>query len=272
MFENQRKRSRYAKLISRFTLRNETPPDTEGATPPPTEKAQEDTTALKRALEQERLAVKAEKANIARLQAEMEALNKKFADVNPDEHKTLLQERESTKKLIAEREELQAKLNAEKESLTTKHGAEIADRDSKLTAMQERVAAMEKQSAIKEAFLNCGGNHAAAEDGTSHFQMFAALQGDRFKFDNKNNLIVVGSDGEPMKSIEDKTKNMTPAEYIKSLHTHPILGNCFIPAIVPSGTGGAHSSSAAPQNKVKSEAEMSNAERRAAYTANRQKV
>lgn len=268
MFENQRKRSRYAKLISRFALRNETPADTEGTAKEPTP-PKEDTTALKAALEKERLSNKEEKSRVAKIQADMEALQAKFADVNPDEYKTLLSEREFNAKTIAEREAFEAKVKKDSEAVTEKHKAELTDRENKLKAAQTRLLELEKQAAIKEAFLNASGNHRAAEDGVSHFQMFAALQGTRFQFDDKNNLIVVDAAGEPMLT---EGKPVTPIEYIRSLHTHPILGNCFIPATPPSGTGGSHSSNANAAPVVKTAAQMTSAERQAAMVANYTKV
>ena len=279
---NLKKRSRLnSSITDRFRLKMEDSPETEGAIEPLEEESVEteepkaekkkdsepgdDLAKLKRALEKERAASKAAKALAAQRDTELA----KFAEINPDEYKELVKERENYAKLQAERDAIEARLKQEKQTFLTKHQRELAEKEAEISNLHKQFQSLEKTTALKEIFLAEQGNPKVADDGSSHFKLFSMLEGDRFAFDDSKNVIVLNADGTQMMSATEKDKPMTPAEYIRSLHQHPVLGACFV-ADVPSGLGANHGSVKTPA-KPKSYTEMSSSERIAAYSALRQK-
>lgn len=225
----------------------------------------DDLAELKAIVEKERKAARAANALAKQREAELA----RFAEINPDEYKELVKERENYAKLQAERDAIEARLKQEKQTFLTKHQRELAEKEAEIANLHKQFESLEKTTALKEIFLAEQGNPKVADDGSSHFKLFSMLEGDRFAFDEAKNVIVLNADGTQMMSATEKDKPMSPAEYIRSLHQHPVLGACFV-ADVPSGLGANHGSVKTPA-KPKSYTEMSSSERIAAYSALRQK-
>ena len=181
--------------------------------PAKTEVEPEDLTGLKSALSKER----AEKKAAA---AALKAIQDKFKDLNPEEYDRAIKELETTRAAAAKHAELEAEYK-------TKADRIAAESTSKINEQLSRIQELERRALIKEAFLNSGGNHVAAEDGTSYYQLFEALQGNKFAV----------KDGVLLTTVKEADgKELTPEEYIKTLHEHSILGNCFTIAKPPGGT------------------------------------
>ena len=229
-------------VVEEIAPEESTSTDTKTATEPAkTEVEPEDLSGLKSALSKER----AEKKAAA---TALKAIQDKFKDLNPEEYDRAIKELETTRAAAAKHAELEAEYK-------TKADRIAAESTSKINEQLTRIQELERRGLIKEAFLNSGGNHVAAEDGTSYYQLFEALQGNKFTVKDGVLLTTIkGSDG----------KDLTPEEYIKTLHEHSILGNCFTIAKPPGGTGNTHEGGS---GKVQSKpiSQMTQAERRASY-------
>ena len=228
----------------RYSL--ETPIEVEGAATPPEPKPietaptppREDLTALKETLAKVRLEnsdyQKASKSKAA----ELLALQTKFKDINPEEYQVLVRERESLQGLAAEREATAATFATEKSTLLSSHSAEIEGYEATVSQLKGQIQDGNRSRMLEKEFFNIQGRPEIADDGLSYFQVFEQFAGRSFVLSEDGKaIVVVDGAGTPMKSIANPKEAMTTSEYLKGLHRHPILGNCFKLESVPNGSG-----------------------------------
>jgi hypothetical protein len=84
-------------------------------------------------------------------------------------------------------------------------------------------------------FQAAEGLDGISSDGQSFFDMFHALKGDAFRYNEDGELIVVGPDGEELRDPETRLP-VKPVDYVKSLQNDPVYGYLFKPAM-GSGSG-----------------------------------
>jgi hypothetical protein len=176
------------------------------------EKALKAEREARKALEREMKLLKQQLSPEARLAAEQRARELEEAAAKAQESAS-----------IKERE-LRAKYEADLR--TAAERAEKAERDF----LQYRLK-MDQQRIFQAA----EGLDGISSDGRSFFDMFHALKGDAFKYDENGELIVVGPDGEQLRDKETRLP-ISPVDYVKSLQNDPVYGYLFRPAM-GSGSG-----------------------------------
>ena len=224
----------------------ETPIEVEGAATPPEPKPvetiptppREDVTALKETLAKVRLESSDSQKSLKSKAAELLALQTKFKDINPDEYQALVRERESLQGLAAEREATAATFANEKSTLLSSHATEIEVYESTVAQLKSQIQDGNRSRMLEKEFFNIQGRPEIADDGLSYFQVFEQFAGRSFVLSEDGKaIVVVDSTGTPMKSVANPKEAMSPSEYLKGLHRHPILGNCFKLESVPNGSG-----------------------------------
>ena len=225
----------------------DTPADVEGTTTAPEPKPietpaptppREDLTALKETLAKVRLESSDSQKSLKSKVAELLALQTKFKDINPDEYQALVKERESLQGLAAERETIAATFAAEKSSLISSHSAEVEGYESAISHLKNEIQDGNRSRMLEKEFFKVQGRPETAEDGLSYFEVFKQFAGRSFTLaEDGKAIVVVDGKGIPMMSVANPKEAMTPTEYLKSLHRHPILGNCFKLESVPNGSG-----------------------------------
>lgn len=236
---------RYAKQSRRYAM--DTPVDVEGSTATPEPKPvetpaptppREDLTALKETLAKVRIENNDSQKSLKSKVAELLAIQTKFKDINPDEYQVLVKERESLQGLAAERETIAATFAAEKSSLISSHSAAIESYELAISQLKNEIQDGNRSRMLEKEFFKVQGRPETAEDGLSYFEVFKQFAGKSFTLsEDGKSIVVVDSAKAPMMSIANPKEAMTPTEYMKSLHRHPILGNCFKLESVPNGSG-----------------------------------
>ena len=225
----------------------DTPIEVEGSTATPETKhveapvptpPREDLTALKETLAKVRLESSDSQKSLKSKVAELLALQTKFKDINPDEYQVLVKERESLQGLAAERETIAATFAAEKSSLISSHSAEIESYELAIAQLKGEIQDGNRSRMLEKEFFKVQGRPETAEDGLSYFEVFKQFAGRSFTLsEDGKTIVVVDGAKAPMMSTLNPKEAMSPTEYMKSLHKHPILGNCFKLESVPNGSG-----------------------------------
>lgn len=183
------------------------------------------------------------------------------AQLGPSGEATLRKEREERKRLERELKAMRAQLSPEarqaaEERIRLAEEAALRaqeEADKKATTLRSKYEAQTQQlakeleAAKKEhlqyrlrmdqqkIFQAAEGLDGVSADGRSFFDMFHALKGDAFAYDDNGQLIVVDADGEQLRDPETRLP-VSPLDYVKSLQNDPVYGYLFRPAY-GSGSG-----------------------------------
>ncbi|MFZ9326838.1 MAG: hypothetical protein ACO24H_05195 [Polynucleobacter sp.] len=169
---------------------------------------------LLKALKSEREARKIYEKEIKEKTAQLE----RFKDINPEEHRRILEEA-----AIAERERLAAE---ERTSLLEeKYGAQAAEANKKAEQYQSELKEVRKRYALEKVFFAAGGR-TDAEGGISFFDLLADRLGANFRLEANGMITVIDSNGDPILDA-DTGKRIAPEEYLSSFKSHPIYGTFF---------------------------------------------
>lgn len=229
-----------------YRLKLEEPEDVGGSVgeATPQEKPIDDLESLKAALAKERQSIKDFKKQLHEVTGDRDAISEKFKDIDPEKYTALMEER----RVLAEQKaswekakaDLEAKFESDRITLTSAHATELAELKAANEQLQAEMLGLTRSQLLRNEFIAAQGRSEDV-DGVSYFKLLNDSIGSRIKLsDDRSHLEIIGDDGNPLMSAEDKTKPMTPAEFLRSLHTHPVLGSCFELKTVPSGSGGNH--------------------------------
>jgi hypothetical protein len=174
-------------------------------------------------------ALKAERQARKALERELNMVKQQLSPEARIEAERLTREREDAAKRAAEdakQEIAKIKAQTDNDLKAANARAEQAERDF----LQYRLK-MDQQRIFQAAEWLEG----ISSDGRSFFDMFHALKGDAFKYDENGELIAVGPDGEQLRDPETRLP-ISPVDYVKSLQNDPVYGYLFRPAM-GSGSG-----------------------------------
>jgi hypothetical protein len=202
----------------------------------------DDLLALKSTLDKERDAHKTATKALKAKEVELKSLSEKFADINPEEYKRLLDQRETFQSLADEKESLKNSLTnafaAEKDALLGNHNTVVSGYQATIESLQLKISEGQRSRLLEKEFNGANGRTDIASDGISYFGILEQFVGKNFVLSEDGaKLAIVGPDGNAMMSIANPKEPIGVAEYLKSLHIHPVLGNCFKLENPPSGTG-----------------------------------
>lgn len=146
------------------------------------------------------------------------ALLEKFKDINPDEHKKLLEE-------IAASAREKAAVEERTSLLEEKYGSQAAEavkqREIALRELQE----YRKRYALEKVFFAAGGRTDSA-DNVSFFDMLANQIGNKFRLESDGSITVIDNQGDPVLDKESG-RRIQPEDYLAQFKTHPIYGTFF---------------------------------------------
>jgi hypothetical protein len=137
----------------------------------------------------------------------------------------------------AEETALRAQEEADKKtaSIRSKYESQLQQTASELEAAKREFVQFKMRGEVERIFMGTEGLEGISGDGRTFFDMFHALKGDAFRYDENNRLIVVDAEGEQLRDPETRLP-VSPADYVKSLHTDPVYSYLFRPAY-GSGSG-----------------------------------
>lgn len=142
----------------------------------------------------------------------------KFADINPQEYRKMLEEA-----AIAERERLAAEERTQ--LLEEKYGSQARDANKKAEEAQIQLQEFRKRYALEKVFFAAGGR-TDADGGVSFFDLLADRLGNNFRLESNGSVTVIDNNGDPILD-NDTGRRIAPEDYLSTFKDHPIYGTFF---------------------------------------------
>lgn len=169
---------------------------------------------LLKALKAEREARKQYERDLKETKGQLE----KFAEINPEEYRSLQEE-------AAEAARLQAQWGEVRDAMETKYSGQAQDAIQRADAADAKLASYQKKYALEKVFNTVGGR-TDATGGTSFFDMLADQVGSSFRQEKDGSLTVVDAAGDPVMDKETGLR-ITPEEHMASFKRDPVFGTFF---------------------------------------------
>lgn len=191
----------------------------EAAAPAPTGSGEEmmprsEAENLLKALKAEREARKQYERDLKETKGQLE----KFAEINPDEYRSLQEE-------AAEAARLQAQWGEVRDAMESKYSTQAQEAIRRAEASDMALAAYRKKYALEKVFNSAGGR-TDATGGTSFFDLLSERVGGSFRHEPDGSLTVIDHAGDPIMDKETGLR-ITPEEHMASFKTDPVYGTFF---------------------------------------------
>ena len=194
----------------------ETPPEDTNSNPEPPTYTDDDIAGLKAALKAERESRK----QAERMTKEQKAQLERFKEINPDEYQQLQQE-------AAEAARIRAQWSEARDAIEEKYSKQATSAQQRAEQAEQRLQEYQKRYALEKVFIAAGGRPDSYE-GESFFDMMANKISGSFRQEPDGSLVVVDAQGDPVLD-QESGKRISPADYIASFKSHPIMGTFFVP-------------------------------------------
>lgn len=169
---------------------------------------------LLKALKAEREARKQYERDLKETKGQLE----KFAEINPEEYRSLQEE-------AAEAARLQAQWGEVRDAMETKYSGQAQEAIARADAADKALTAYKKRYALEKVF-NATGGRTDATGGTSFFDMLADQVGHSFRQEKDGSLTVIDAAGDPVMDKETGLR-ITPEEHMASFKRDPVFGTFF---------------------------------------------
>jgi len=169
---------------------------------------------LLKALKAEREARKQYERDLKETKGQLE----KFAEINPEEYRSLQEE-------AAEAARLQAQWGEVRDAMETKYSGQAQEAIQRADAADKALQAYKKRYALEKVFHSTGGR-TDATGGTSFFDMLADQIGSSFRQEPDGSLTVIDAAGDPVMDKETGLR-ITPEEHMASFKRDPVFGTFF---------------------------------------------
>ena len=169
---------------------------------------------LLKALKAEREARKQYERDLKETKGQLE----KFAEINPEEYRTLQEE-------AAEAARLQSQWGEVRDAMETKYSGQAQEAIQRADAADKALSAYKKRYALEKVFNSAGGR-TDATGGTSFFDMLADQVGASFRHEPDGSLTVIDHAGDPVMDKETGLR-ISPEEHMASFKRDPVFGTFF---------------------------------------------
>ena len=169
---------------------------------------------LLKALKAEREARKQYERDLKETKGQLE----KFAEINPDEYRSLQEE-------AAEAARLQSQWGEVRDAMESKYSTQAQDAIARADSADKALSAYKKRYALEKVF-NAAGGRTDATGGTSFFDMLADRVGSSFRQEPDGSLTVIDLAGDPVMDKETGLR-ITPDEHMASFKRDPVFGTFF---------------------------------------------
>lgn len=169
---------------------------------------------LLKALKAEREARKQYERDLKETKGQLE----KFAEINPEEYRSLQEE-------AAEAARLQAQWGEVRDAMESKYSTQAQEAIARAEEATQSLTAYKKRYALEKVF-NATGGRTDATGGTSFFDMLADQVGHSFRQEKDGSLTVVDAAGDPVMDKETGLR-ITPEEHMASFKKDPVFGTFF---------------------------------------------
>lgn len=169
---------------------------------------------LLKALKAEREARKQYERDLKETKGQLE----KFAEINPEEYRSLQEE-------AAEAARLQAQWGEVRDAMESKYSGQAQEAIQRADAADTALLAYKKRYALEKVFNSAGGR-TDATGGTSFFDMLADQVGHSFRQEPDGSLTVVDMAGDPVMDKETGLR-ITPEEHMATYKRDPVFGTFF---------------------------------------------
>ena len=149
---------------------------------------------------------------------EKDAQLAKFAEINPEEYRSLQEE-------AAEAARLQSQWGEVRDAMENKYSSQAQEAIARADAADLALTAYKKRYALEKVFNSAGGR-VDATGGTSFFDMLADQVGGSFRQEKDGSLTVIDSAGDPVMDKETGLR-ITPEEHMASFKRDPVFGTFF---------------------------------------------
>lgn len=169
---------------------------------------------LLKALKAEREARKTYERDLKESRSQLE----KFAEINPEEYRSLQEE-------AAEAARLQSQWGEVRDAMESKYSTQAQEAIARAEAADRDLTAYKKRYALEKVFNSAGGR-IDATGGTSFFDMLADQVGSSFRQEADGSLTVVDRAGDPVMNKETGLR-ISPEEHMASFKSDPVFGTFF---------------------------------------------
>ena len=169
---------------------------------------------LLKALKAEREARKQYERDLKETKGQLE----KFAEINPEEYRSLQEE-------AAEAARLQAQWGEVRDAMETKYSGQAQEAIRRADAADAALASYKKKYALEKVFNSAGGR-TDATGSTSFFDLLVDQVGTSFRHEPDGSLTVIDHAGDPVMNKETGLR-ITPEEHMASYKRDPVYGTFF---------------------------------------------
>ena len=169
---------------------------------------------LLKALKAEREARKQYERDLKETKGQLE----KFAEINPEEYRTLQEE-------AAEAARLQSQWGEVRDAMETKYSGQAQEAIRRADAADQALASYRKKYALEKVFNSAGGR-TDASGGTSFFDLLVDQVGGSFRHEPDGTLTVIDHAGDPVMNKETGLR-ITPEEHMSAFKSDPVYGTFF---------------------------------------------